>query len=80
MKKRNSLEIKFDTFLKLIGKQRGFEQGQWNLDYASCYGGYVIVEFMENGGEHHPLITRRLKRSEMEVAIEMSIEVKRITP
>lgn len=74
---RKQLNKMFDIMLKMLGKERGYEIGQWNLDYNSCYHGYMIVEYMENGGEHHPLLNKRLKASEMGIAIEMAIALKR---
>lgn len=35
----------------------------WNLDYAGCYGGWVIQEFCEGGGVSCPLGYRRYKSS-----------------
>jgi hypothetical protein len=60
-----------------LGKTIGYQKGQWNLDYAQCYGGYIVVEFMENGGEHHPLLNKRLPANIMADALDMAIAVKR---
>jgi len=38
--------------------------GAWKLDYSPHYGGYTIVEKLENGGETHPISMRRHKGSE----------------
>lgn len=53
----------------LLGNRR------WGLDYAPVYGGYVVVERMENGGENHPLVNRRLTASEMAAALDMALSV-----
>jgi len=66
-----------DTFTRMIGKEIGHEKGQWRLDYASCYGGYVIEENMDNGGISHPFGSRRVNKSHMEYALRMLIEFKR---
>ncbi len=70
------VEAKFKVLCKMLGKEKGFDVGEWWLDYSMCYGGYVIVEYGENGSEHHPLLKRRLKRSEMEAALDMTIALK----
>lgn len=69
------MKEQFTQLLKKLGKEQGFEKGQWNIDYYSLGGGYIIVEYMENGGEHHPLMNERLKLREMQVAIEMALAV-----
>ena len=41
----------FGRLVKTVGeKAKG-----WRLDYASCYGGYVIQDVAENGGRENPL-------------------------
>ena len=57
----------------ILDKKIGFELGNWNLDYAQCYGGYIVVEYMENGGEHHPLLTKRLTANHMGDALDMAL-------
>lgn len=37
----------------------------WQLDYVSCYGGYVVEQIGENGGVSHPLGMRRRSAAEM---------------
>jgi len=32
------------------GKAIGFKVGTWTLDYAACYGGYVVEEYDNSGG------------------------------
>lgn len=72
------LEAKFITFLSLIGKKGGHKESEWNLDFLGYgQGGYVIVEYMENGGVHHPLGQRRLSKAMMEACLDMAIAMKR---
>ncbi len=70
---RKLLDLQLGWLLKLLGKEQGFKPGQWGLDYAACYGGYVIVEYEENGGESHPLGQRRLSVKELSHALNMMI-------
>ena len=66
------------VYLNLLGKDQGHKPGEWSIDYAACYGGYRIVQQLLQGGEHHPLIQRRLPKKEMISALEMSIETLRV--
>lgn len=50
-------------------------RGGWSLDYAPLYGGYIVVETLQNGGENHPLLSRRLTASEMAAALDMAVSV-----
>ena len=69
------LQIKLKFICDKLGKKIGYEKGEWNLDYSPCYGGYVVVEFMENGGEDHPILRKRLTASKMSDALDMAINV-----
>lgn len=75
---RKILNIKLANLAKLMGKEVGFGPGQWHLDYASCYGGYMVVCRDAGGGENHPLLSRRLKLKDMDLALDMAIAVKRL--
>ena len=57
----------------ILDKKIGFQLGNWNLDYAQCYGGYIVVEYMENGGEYHPLLNKRLVAQQMSDALNMAL-------
>ncbi len=72
------LQVKFMHLAKMLGKQIGHDLGNWRLDYVSVYGGYIIEETMESGGIHHPLINRRLKKAEMQAALDMALAIKRL--
>ena len=56
-----------------LGKTIGIERGQWNLDYIQSYGGYIVVEYMEKGGEHHPLLKKRLTADKMSDALDFAL-------
>jgi hypothetical protein len=48
----------FEVLAKECGKRIATsykDAGAWHLDHAACYGGYVVVEQLGNGGETHPL-------------------------
>lgn len=70
---KNILLKKLEILCKQLGKRMGFQKGEWYLDYASCYGGYIVVEAEENGGEHHPLLSKRLSAQNMADALDMAI-------
>ena len=53
----------------------GYSVGEWYIDYVQCYGGYIIVEAMENGGEHHPLMTCRLSKKEIILYLHAAVSV-----
>jgi hypothetical protein len=61
-----------------LNKSCGLEVGQWSLDHNSTYGGYIIVEMLENGGQHHPLLNCRLNSIEMSNALDMALAVVRL--
>lgn len=71
------LKKKFEFFLNSIGKKPGYSNGEYSLDHNSTYGGYIIIEHMENGGEHHPFVNRRLSLREMDAALEMALSLKK---
>jgi len=64
---------KLSFICDILNKPMGFEKGQWALDYAQCYGGYIVVEYLDNGGEHHPLLNKRLTAQRMDEALEMAL-------
>lgn len=70
---KNEIILSFARFAKLMGRKIGKEIGDWQLDCASCYGGYVIEECMESGGIDHPLGSRRRTASEMYLSLHMAI-------
>lgn len=70
---RRILEKKLELFLKSAGKKKGYNLGEYSLDFASVYGGYIIVEHKENGGVHHPFVNRRLSLKEMDAVLDMAL-------
>lgn len=75
---REILHKKLEILAAQMGKTVGFKEGQWFLDYASPYGGYIVVEFMNKGGEHHPLLNKRLKANQMADTLDMALAVCRV--
>ena len=71
---RKILEKKLQFLCDKLGKTIGYEKGQWNLDYAQCYGGYIVVEFEENGGEYHPLLNKRLTAAPMSDCLDIALQ------
>lgn len=71
---KTDLKIMFSKFVKLTGiKDLG-------LDHIACYGGYVVVQYGENGSESHPFGLRRRTLKEMYSSLEMAcsaLELKR---
>jgi hypothetical protein len=48
-----------------VGDRNVATVGQWALDHNSIYGGFVVVEIVnEGGGEAHPLGDRRMPARE----------------
>jgi hypothetical protein len=62
----------FEQLCKAMGKStdcwledRKARVGAWYLDYAPCYGGYIINEMAnEGGGVRHPTIEYRVSGQE----------------
>jgi hypothetical protein len=69
---------KFKYFCQEIGVEIGTKPGQWGLDSQSIYGGWVIVEYLEGGCEHHPVINRRVKASQMCDLIDAMMAILRL--
>lgn len=60
---RKDAEACFERLLKVTGHRHADswnDVGGWQLDYAGCYGGYVVEEICTpGGGVRHPLGDRR---------------------
>jgi hypothetical protein len=50
----------FRLLCQLLGQVEGYGASQWHLDRAPGYGGYIVVETQEGGGEIRPIWDRRL--------------------
>lgn len=62
------VEKQFVCLCNALGKKLASSYkdiGSWRLDYQRCYGGYTIVELMENGAENQPYGLSRFSTSEM---------------
>jgi hypothetical protein len=46
----------------------------WVLDYAACYGGYVIEELGPEGGCNHPFSSTRRNAREMYLSMLMTAQ------
>jgi hypothetical protein len=62
----------FNRLAKAMNKRIDRNAGSLSLDYNSCYGGYVIVENLENGGESHPFGSLRRSAKEMYLSLYMA--------
>lgn len=70
---KSILAKKLKFLCDALGKRTGFNPGEWGLDYAPLYGGYIVVEYEERGGESHPLLNKRLTASQMADALDMAL-------
>jgi len=64
---KKMVELQFVNLCNALGKRvctAWNDVGSWKLDYNPCYGGYTIVEMLENGAETHPISMQRHKGSE----------------
>jgi hypothetical protein len=72
---RKILEKKLGFLCEKLGKTIGTKKGNWNLDYIQCYGGYIVVEMVnDQGGEHHPLLNKRLTADKMADCLDMALQ------
>lgn len=72
---KSEVQGMFTRLAKAMGKR--IDAGSWNglgLDYASCYGGYVIVEYGELGSESHPFGCQRRNAKEMYLSMLMATQ------
>jgi hypothetical protein len=64
---RKQIESLFTLFCKEHGKKRAesyADKGAWSINYNAIYGGFVIIEYCENGGEGLPFGEQRRKAAE----------------
>ena len=54
------VERAFGLLCQLLGRTEGYGSGQWHLDHARDYGGYIVVERHQDGGETRPVWDQRL--------------------
>jgi hypothetical protein len=53
-------ERAFGLLCQLLGRTEGMAVGQWRLDHARDYGGYIVIERHLDGGETRPVWDQRL--------------------
>lgn len=75
---QKDVRVVFARFAKACGRQvagpDGGLGGKWSLDYAACYGGWQIVEYVPGGSaETHPLGDRRMSTAEIYHAMHFAI-------
>jgi len=57
-------KIAFKRLCKVLGKTPGYKKGNWCLDCNATYGGCVVREMLENGGEGSPMgMSRRTPKA-----------------
>lgn len=64
---KKMIERQFINLCNVLGKRvsTGWNDvGAWKLDYNPYYGGYTIVEQLENGAQTHPISMQRHKGNE----------------
>jgi hypothetical protein len=69
------IESRFKALCDALGKRVATDYkdvGAWSLDYARCYGGFVIVEIMAHG-EKHPFGHERVSASELYTMINFAL-------
>lgn len=64
----------FGRLAKAMNKRTDGGAKSLGLDYIACYGGYVIVEYMEDTSESHPLGSLRRSASEMYLSMLMAAQ------
>jgi hypothetical protein len=74
---RKQVENCFRLFVEeMFGAKVGFKPGEYNLDYISEYGGFVIEKNAENGCSH-PFGSSRHGASEMWEMLSFGLEILR---
>lgn len=70
---KREIQCTFESLCKNMGKTAGYKEGNWCLDHAPIYGGYVIQAQLEGGGIDHPFGSDRRSGSEMYLSMQMAI-------
>lgn len=73
---KKDVEGMFKRLCTALNKR--IDAGSYNglsLDYISCYGGYVIVEYDPVGGESHPFGLNRRNIREMYLSMLMTTQM-----
>jgi hypothetical protein len=64
---RRDAELAFSLLCDALGKRKATDyrdKGAWTLDYAACYGGYVVHELLPSGGITEPFGSTRVSARE----------------
>ena len=69
------VERAFRLQCQLLGRTEGLEKGQWYLDHARDYGGYVVTERSTSGGEIRPLGGERLSATRFCISIGFTMAI-----
>lgn len=72
---KQNIKSRFIALCDALGKRVATnykDVGAWSLDYARCYGGYIIVEIMEHG-ESHPFGHERVSANELYTMINFAL-------
>lgn len=73
---KQNVRNRFEALARVLGKRIAADWkdvGAWKLDYNPHYGGYIIAEYMENGGETHPVFSSRLPAGQFCEAVNFAI-------
>ena len=75
---RKDAEAAFDRLCQATGHRRATawdDHGAWTLDYAACYGGFVVEEILsDSGGVTQPFGSRRHSAREFCQMVRFAID------
>ncbi len=73
---RKDARARFEDLCRALGKKVAesyADKGAWILDYSAVYGGFIIAEYSEGGGESHPVFSARLSAREFCQAVSFAL-------
>lgn len=56
---KKQVERAFQYLCEVMGKEQGYKEGEWSLEYIPEYGGYCVVEATRGSCQHMPFGYRR---------------------
>lgn len=72
---KQELQGMFGRLVRAMNKKvEGVSYDGLGLDYAACYGGYVIVQYGARGSESHPFGCMRRTAKEMYLSMYMTAQ------
>lgn len=72
---KKDVQLMFDRLTRVMNKTMDIDQNnRLILDYASCYGGYVIKEVDSKGGCSNPFSSSRRSAKEMYLSMLMTCQ------